>query len=258
MEQLLKELKHLGLSEKESSVYLSALELGPASVQDVAHKSKVNRATTYVMIESLTSRGLMSTFVKGKKKFFVAESPERLKAIISMQQKELEEKLSELDETLPMLMALYNTEGAKPQIRYLEGFEGVKTARDIFEKLEGSFVEIYPYDSAVEGKALLDGRDDHHRNLREQGVKHRSIVTMNNPDSKKLPAMGVGEHRILSSDKFPMQGNVVVRNNHTFLFSHKSAILSVVIVSQEIADVMRTMFDLAWLGTKAAADESQS
>ncbi|OHE33815.1 MAG: hypothetical protein A3J94_16070 [Syntrophus sp. RIFOXYC2_FULL_54_9] len=65
MDELKKQLEHLGLSDKESKVYLAALELGPTPVQDISHKAHVNRATTYVMIESLSARGLMSTFQKG-------------------------------------------------------------------------------------------------------------------------------------------------------------------------------------------------
>ena len=76
-ENLIHELSHVGLSDKEAAVYLAAMELGPAVVQDIAKKAEVNRATTYVMIESLASRGMMSTFVKGKKRYFAAEPPER-------------------------------------------------------------------------------------------------------------------------------------------------------------------------------------
>ena len=82
MDELKKELEHLGLSEKESRVYLAALELGPSPVQDISHKAHVNRATTYVMIEALSARGLLSTFQKGKKRFYAAESPDRLLTIV--------------------------------------------------------------------------------------------------------------------------------------------------------------------------------
>ena len=155
MDELKKQLEHLGLSDKESKVYLAALELGPAPVQDISHKARVNRATTYVMIESLSARGLMSTFQKGKKRFYVSESPERLMTIIQTQQKELFERQAELEGMMPLLSALYNAEGAKPQIRYLEGVEGVKTVRALFEKLSGDFVEIAPLDDVHQTSELM-------------------------------------------------------------------------------------------------------
>ena len=117
MDQLLSELKHLGLSEKEALVYLSALALGPSPVQDISEKANVNRATTYVMIEMLAARGLMSTFEKEKRRYFIAESPDRLSSILRIQQKELEEKQNEFQKTLPALMELFQAESSKSSSR---------------------------------------------------------------------------------------------------------------------------------------------
>ncbi|MBU1705987.1 TrmB family transcriptional regulator, partial [Patescibacteria group bacterium] len=121
MDELTRELTHLGLTEKEASVYLAAAELGPSVAQDIAKKAKVNRATTYVMIDMLKTRGLMSSYSKGKKKFFVAESPERLLGMIRLQRQELESREEEFARIMPQLAALYNVEGTKPQVRFLEG-----------------------------------------------------------------------------------------------------------------------------------------
>ncbi|MEY4744239.1 MAG: hypothetical protein RL272_184, partial [Candidatus Parcubacteria bacterium] len=70
-EDLAKELQKIGLSENEAKVYLAGLELGPSTAQMMAAKATVSRPTTYIMIESLIKRGLMSSFQKGKKRYFV-------------------------------------------------------------------------------------------------------------------------------------------------------------------------------------------
>ena len=75
-----RELNYLGLNEKEAKVYLAALELGKSSVQNIAKKADVNRATTYVVIEALIKRGLMSSANENKKQYFIAEAPEKLKS----------------------------------------------------------------------------------------------------------------------------------------------------------------------------------
>ena len=247
MDELKKELLHLGLSDKESAVYLAALELGPSPVQDISHKSKVNRATTYVMIESLSSRGLMSTFQKGKKRFYVAESPDRLMSILRLQQKELEEKKSELEGVLPMLMSLYNAEGAKPQVRYLEGLEGFETTRAVFEQLEGDFIQVTALDEwgNLEGVDMRD-RDVHLDKLVKDGVKGRVFALKQDRDLSWMPEKANIELRFLDENRFPIKGELAVRGSHVFLFSHRSSVLSLVIVSQEIADVIRALFDLAW------------
>lgn len=250
MDQLLTELKHLGLSEKEAQVYLSALELGPAPVQDISHKAKVNRATTYVMIEALSNRGLMSTFVKGKKRFYVPESPDRLMSILRIQQKELEEKQSEFEKTLPMFMALFNVEGAKPQIRYIEGPEGLKTLRESFEKLEGEFVEIVNVDEAQSVKEMMQDHARHAASLTEKKVPHRIIAVVDKKTHADIPHVGVGEIRCVPFSDFPLHAEITVRANHVYLFSYRSAVLSVVVVSKEMADAFRVLFNLAWKGAE--------
>ena len=157
-------------------------------------------------------------------------------SIVRVQQRELEEKQNELSKTLPLLMAMYNAEGAKPQIRYLEGTEGIKTVRAMFEKMKGEFVEIFPVEDVHTTQELMEERKQHHTSLREQQTRHRVLAVMENPDPAKVTSMGKGEWRMVPSSKFPMHGSIVVRENHVFLFSYRSAILSVVIVSKEIAD----------------------
>ncbi len=256
MDKLITELKSLGLSEKESSVYLAALELGPTPVQDISHKAKVNRATTYVMIELLSSRGLISTFVKGKKRFYVAESPDRLMSILSVQKKEIDEKQEELLKAMPMLQALYNAEGAKPQIRYLEGREGIATTRSVFEGLSGEYLQILPIDDVLGATDLKEGHTDHKSRLTRSKVPHRVLAVTDNTETVKTDPAGVGEHRYISSKDFPMHGEITIRANHVFLNSYKSSILSVVIVSQEISEAMRALFDLAWKGAEGVPSKT--
>jgi sugar-specific transcriptional regulator TrmB len=250
MDELMNELKHLGLSDKEASVYLASLELGPASVQDISHKAKINRATTYVMIEVLSGRGLLSTFVKGKKRFYAPESPDRLISILRVQQKELEEKEKEFAKSLPLLLALYNAEGAKPQIRYLEGPEGLRSLRQTFEKLNGEFVQILSIDDALATRELMEESPKHVSALRQASTSYRILAVLDKKEPKDIPEMGTGEIRMVPFLEFPMHGEITVRGNHVFLFSYRSAVLAVVIVSKEVADAARALFELAWKGAK--------
>ncbi|HBR80028.1 TPA: transcriptional regulator, partial [Candidatus Uhrbacteria bacterium] len=75
MDYVARELINVGFSDKEAAVYLAALQLGLSSIQDIAKKSGVNRATTYLLVDVLIKKGLMGVFVKDGRKFFAAESP---------------------------------------------------------------------------------------------------------------------------------------------------------------------------------------
>jgi len=201
MEELIRELGHFGLSEKEASVYLASLELGPSPVQDISRKGKVNRATTYVMIESLMNRGLMSSFVRGKKRYYAAETPDRLRAVLRMQRKELDQKEQEFETVFPMLAALYNAEGAKPQIRYLEGVEGVKTVRETFMRLEGEILQILSVEPESPSDELETGRDEYLRDFAAKSVPYRALLVMDGEDLSKVPVWKNLEVRAVHDDR---------------------------------------------------------
>ncbi|MCK9378760.1 MAG: hypothetical protein M0P97_01275 [Candidatus Moranbacteria bacterium] len=116
---LKRELTSLGLSEKETEVYLSLLELGEGSIAQITKKSGVKRATVYLEIEKLKEKGLVSSVYRKKRVIFFAESPNKLK-------NSLEEKLQTLNVAMPELMALANKIDKKPKIRFFEGEEGIR------------------------------------------------------------------------------------------------------------------------------------
>ena len=131
---MLNKLKDIGLSEKEAKVYLGMLELGPATVLEISAKAEINRPTTYLQIESLKKRGLVSTQIKGKKQLFMAESPEQLDILLEREKKILEQKQGELKEILPELESLFRTSDSKPVVRFFEGKEGLMKILEEFLK----------------------------------------------------------------------------------------------------------------------------
>ena len=254
MEELTRELTHLGLTAKEASVYLAAMELGPSVAQDISKKAKVNRATTYVMIDTLKGRGLISSFTKGKKKYFVAESPDRLLSMIRLQRQELEGKEAEFAGILPQLMALHNVDGAKPQVRFLEGLEGIKTVSEELAKIEGEAVQIVPFDDVHDfvGRVQEMSHSKAFETVKHAHVPIRSLVVVK--DEKLLEIMPKNmkntEVRILPFDKFPIHGEITVRKDRIVMFSYKSSLVSMIVTSQILADTISAMFELAWDGAK--------
>jgi len=251
MDDLTRELTHLGLTEKEAAVYLAAMELGPSVAQDISKKAKVNRATTYVMIDTLKGRGLVSSFTKGKKKYFVAESPDRLLSMIRLQRQELEGKEAEFSQILPQLSALYNVEGAKPQVRFLEGLEGIKTIQEELARLKGEMIQIFPMDDVHDfiGRVMDEPHKQVQADIKRAHVPVRSLATVEDEKILNvLPEAINTEIKIIPAKEFPIHGEVSVREDRIILFSYKSSLVAIVITSQVLADTIRALFDLAWQG----------
>ncbi len=258
MEHLVRDLVHLGLSEKEAEVYLALLELSPAAIQDIAEKAGVNRSSTYLLVEALQERGIVSTTIEGKKQFYVAEPPERLLAIVRAQKQELEEKERTLLSSIPMLNAVYNAKNAKPRIQYFEGMQWASTVRDLLYEAEGEIIQIVPLDESESVADILKKRPDHFEKLRAENIPVRGLMVMDVPDSARIPDVPNAEMRVVSAREFPIKAEITVRGDTVLLFSYKSNLLSVVITNAEFAETIRALFNMAWRGQKNTSEENST
>lgn len=143
-------LSEFGLNEKEISVYLSLLELGPSPARAIARRSSINRGTAYDILKKLVELGLASFYRKGKQ-HFAAEPPERLIEAVEDKQTKLQRLKVAVTEKLPELKSLFVQQGGKPTIRVYEGSKGVKKIlEDVLNTLKNvSNAEYYVYSSAT-------------------------------------------------------------------------------------------------------------
>ena len=72
------QLLQLGLTNRESALYIQSLQAGPSTVQELASQLEENRVTIHSAAQQLLKKGLLFETRKGKKRFIVAEDPEIL------------------------------------------------------------------------------------------------------------------------------------------------------------------------------------
>ncbi len=246
-----KELEKLGLSEKEASVYLAAIQTGPSSVQKISQKSKVNRATTYVIIESLMEMGLMSTYDEGKKTFYVAEKPYQLIEHFSQKEEEIHKKIEKLKKIVPELNLLYNDFSDKPKIRYFEGTEGLKAVYDNYVNNLEEGEEVYtflPYDefrnSALQSKW---------KGVRERRMakKINAKVIYTSREGRKIDYEIAGkrrmqEHLFVPFEKYPFRGGMNIYGNRIFMIDYLGKLGGVVIENKTLAEMFKNIFRIIW------------
>ncbi len=249
-----KELQKLGLSDKEAKVYLASMELGPSPVQAIASKAGVNRATTYVMIESLIGRGLMSSFEKGKKKFFTAESPEQLVELLHKEEVEAKEKTRQLMDLLPELKILFAAAEEKPRVKFFEGVEGFKVMQDdILGSKHDVQDEIVALDELY--KIFPPGPDDFRHKMVEKVKKHGvGIRTIYTSEKGKILSLkdegGKKERRFIPPEKFPFATEIVIYGNKAAFGVCRGKIIGVIVESKEINEALKALFNLAWDGAE--------
>lgn len=100
-------IEQIGLTEKESKVYLTSLRIGPASMQVLARKAGVDRGTAYHVAQTLTEKGLFGIAEEGKRPLFRATHPHKLSDYVTRKKKEADLHFSAMQEMIGDLEALY-------------------------------------------------------------------------------------------------------------------------------------------------------
>ena len=129
MDILSLELRKLGLKEKEVGVYLAGLELGPTTVQNIAKQAGTARPTTYEILEVLKEKGLFQETKQQKKRYFIAQSPEKILSILRLQKRELEEKEREFIRIIAALDTKYGSKD-KSGVQVFKGVEGLEVLKE--------------------------------------------------------------------------------------------------------------------------------
>lgn len=249
----------LGLSEKEAKVYLATLELGEDTVQNIGKKAGVNRATTYVILEKLMSLGLVSSVEHDKKTKFIAESPTELANILESEKREIEERRHELNETMSQLMAVYNTKKGKPIVRYFEGADGLETLDKLdqenlkngSEQLGIIPIDIIEEEFPARRKSAVEYRV-------KMGVKTRTIYThKDGPIPNYVNEKELRDAVFIPRSEFPITASIQIHPNWgvKFFSFQKGNYLGVLVQSREIANNLKLVFELAWLGAKTKGKE---
>lgn len=241
----IRDLQQLGLTDKEAAVYVAALGLGSASVQDIAKAARVKRPTAYLAIEALIRKGLMSSVETGKRRVFVSESPERLANLYASWANEIATKEQTLKELLPQLLALTVGADEKPRVLYYQGLEGLETMREVFLKTSArdmvSFAALDEYRAAVPVALQMK----HAARLEAKGVGGRMLYASARAPVRQL-AKTPWQFRRIPQQQYPFAGEVSVLGSRIAVLSYRPEPMGVMIQSQKIALMLTTIFELAW------------
>jgi len=242
-----KELQEIGLNEKEARVYLSSLELGQSTVQKISQKAGVNRATAYFIIESLTRKGLMSSFQQNKKQFFIAADPNRLSELLEQQKENIKKNEKKLKELLPQLQSMDTKQKDRPVVKYYEGKEGILTMLEEFLKAKKGIINM-AYSVDAVNKVFSEEEKKKYKIKRiAKNVKVKTIYTYANGILQRT----AGSDRMkVSFKKFPISCDIAVYDDKIRIASLGKRLVGIIVEDREIANSFRAILNLAWEGAK--------
>ncbi len=248
--EISQKIKQIGLTEKETAVYLAMLELGEDSITEITRVAKQKRPTVYLALDRLEMLGLAERALRGKKKLWSAVHPKRLKELADF-------RASQIEGVLPELLALYREKREKPVVRILEGQAGARTAYQeayslLNNKEEGlwfgnvtflaeNFPELLREYNAIMRKI----RDPHIRELIYGNEKSKAWVdSMQRGLSKNhyIKYLGIGS-------EFGFTDQLIIGNT-IMSFSFGKDVFVVITESKEIAQTQRGLFETMWKKVK--------
>lgn len=245
-----KQLVELGFSQKDAKVYLALLELGPSTATEIARKAKINRTTSYDILDSLAGDGLVNLIGETKIQKYAAESPEKVIKFLEAKIIKTKEQLGLAQALLPQLLSIYSTK-EKPKVKFYEGAEGMQEA---FEDTLTAQGEILAYAVGEDiFKALTEKYVRGYFKRRVlKNIKVR-VIAPDTPESRAVTVNDVAELRtslLVPNDRFYFSIEMDIYNNKIMLASWREK-FAIIIESEEITGAQRKIFELAWEGAKA-------
>jgi len=240
-------LTSLGLSGKESALYLALLELGTADVSEIARKASVKRSTAYLLLDTMADRGFVS-LQEAIGRQYKAADPQTLLA----QEKT---KLQRLEKAMPGLLGLASQSDQKPGTRFFTGLEGIKA---VYEEslLQPSGTEMLSIGNAEAVEATIDDFVNWYIMRRvAHNLPMRSIIPAT-PEGLLTSARDVQElrhTRVLDPSEFTEPVELMVYGDKVSTVSFvENELIGVIIQSKVLATVHREMFEVMW---KAAREK---
>jgi len=239
-------LINIGLNEKEAAVYLAALELGGSPASEIASKAKLNRVSTYDILEKLHARTFITTQTHNKIKLFSAKDPDLIRT-------DLRKKYIDFKSVLPDLRRMHG-KTTHPRVRYYEGLQGIKkvykdslTAKtDILNYADSKLIRQFWPNYDAEYVAERVKRKIYLRGIAPKDSYGEASVAADKKSHREI--------RLIKPDKFGFSNEINIYDDKVAIISFgRNEIIGMIIESPEIAETQRAIFMMAWqfAGTQA-------
>lgn len=241
-------LVKIGLSDKESLVYLTLLELGVSPARTLIAKTKLKRGNLYDILYQLISRGVVEKTENKKVAAFRASPPENLLKIIENREQEVDGSKKLFENSLSSLKSLYNLTTKKPTVFYYEGLMGLKRIyEDILREKKNILLIRSIYDN--NHKEIDDLILSQINKQIKAGIRTRAITpfvedtpqAVLEKDKERLV-----ERRIIQKEKLVLPGQIIIYGNKVAITDLKDSFISTLIENENIAETFRILFNYVW------------
>jgi len=175
-------LLKLGLTSNEVEIYLTLLNKGEISVNEIGSSSGLHRQVCYDALDRLLEKGVVSYIIKNNKKFFKALKPDKIIDYLDKREQEIEQKKQDINSIMPQLLGMFLTEKEETEV---EVIKGKMVLRTIYNDIIRTLKETKKEDRTEAEKEVMS----------EAGKRLRKVMC----------AMGIEETKFLEFDKIAIE-----------------------------------------------------
>lgn len=242
MEDLEEKLNGLGLSEKESDVYLAIVKDKITTVVKLARNTGIKRTSIYHVLGNLIKMGLVDRITKDDKSFYITENPKvSLKSLVR-------EKERVVDAIIPELKNLFGKGSYQPEIKIYRSTSGLKKVLDDIlgakEKIARYYISSFNLEDLLGEKVV----DEFVRKRIDLGIKSLSIRSFKykpKRETKMTHAKQIREVKFIPENVM-IKPYMCIYDDKVAVVSTREEKLGFIIQSKEFADAQKEIFDMIW------------
>lgn len=239
---VISQLQDLGFSAHEASIYMAILKNGEASAGVILDEVKLHREQVYRALKRLVDDGLLTHYIKRKRGYYSAVSPDIL--VKRMRAK------TEIAESLqPYLNTLHLQRSQTIRIN-----EGVDSFKMMFEDILSTLGEGSEYlVLGGSGEAFYEYTKDFYpryaKKLRKKNISLRMVAYEGEDFGRQLEIQELLQVRILPSSYTVAAPTVIYGNKvaiEIFDYDNSENLAVITIENEKVADHYRQTFETLW------------
>ncbi|MBI5389495.1 hypothetical protein HZB01_03895 [Candidatus Woesearchaeota archaeon] len=241
-------LEEIGLTDGETKVYLTLLEIGTTTTGPLVKQSGISASKVYAILDRLTKKGLVGHAMKGGVKQFQASDPKRILNYVEEKEQELAEKKQKVMQLLPQLMLKQKMGAEKRSAEIYEGKKGVTNLfMNILDDLKKG-EQYYVIGAGYGMEEVVGLRPFFQRYHSERAKKGIKVLMLANASVKEIivPATKqCSEVRLLPKELIT-NVQITFYKEKTFIVLWCKNPIGFLIHNAEIVQGFRTYFELLW------------
>lgn len=236
---VIEKIKSIGFTSSEACIYIACLECGTNPASIIATKAKLNRVTTYDILDKLLNKWVVTSSNIKWIKCFTAIDP---KIFID----DINNKAIEFAKTLPFMQSILKNDDTHPTVRFFKWIDSIKKAYK--ESLRSKTI-IYNY---ANSKNIRDHWPEYDDEYVIQRMKNKIFLKWITPNDMKWKWVQkhdsdfYRETKLLPKEKFKVENEIKIFDNKMFICSYEPQPFAIIIESEAVANTQRQIFEILW------------